>query len=139
MSFDEKNWWVYAALALIVPAIYFATVMGQVQGMPVTEIEYQRPLLTAIGAAIGLSIVASIAIAVASPRGVAKTDQRDRDINRLGEHVGGLFLGVAMVLPFALAMLEFDHFWIANAMYLAFTLSALVGSVVKLIVYRRGF
>jgi drug/metabolite transporter (DMT)-like permease len=139
MSFDEKNWWVYAALAVIVPAIYFATVLGQIQATPVTEIEYQRPMLTAIGAAIGLSIVASIAIAVASPRGVAKTDQRDRDINRLGEHVGGLFLGVAMVPPFALAMLEFDHFWIANAMYLAFTLAALVGSVVKLVVYRRGF
>jgi NADPH:quinone reductase-like Zn-dependent oxidoreductase len=36
-------------------------------------------------------------------------------------------------------MAEFDHFWIANAVYLAFVLSALLGSTAKVIAYRRGF
>ena len=43
-----------------------------------------------------------------------------------------------MVVPFVLALAEFDHFWIANAMYLVFVLSAVVGAAVKLVAYRRG-
>ncbi len=44
-----------------------------------------------------------------------------------------------MVVPFILALVEAIHFWIANAMYLVFTVGAVVGAVVKLIAYRRGF
>jgi len=36
-------------------------------------------------------------------------------------------------------MLGFDHFWIANALYLSFVASSLVSGVVKLVAYRRGF
>ena len=43
-----------------------------------------------------------------------------------------------MVVPFVLTLAEFEYFWIANAMYLVFVLSALVGAAVKLIAYRRG-
>ena len=35
-------------------------------------------------------------------------------------------------------MLEVDWFWIANALYLGFVLSALLGSVTKIGLYRRG-
>jgi hypothetical protein len=37
------------------------------------------------------------------------------------------------------AMAEADHFWIANALYLAFALSAVTESVSKIFAYRRGF
>jgi hypothetical protein len=43
-----------------------------------------------------------------------------------------------MVVPFALTLAEFEYFWIANAMYLAFVLAALIGAVAKLVAYRRG-
>jgi len=56
-----------------------------------------------------------------------------------GFDLAGTVLGVGMVVPFVLTLAEFDHFWIANAMYLAFGLSAAVGAVVKLVAYRRGF
>jgi len=142
MSFEEKHWWSYAAIALAVPAIYLAIVLPQVVATPVDEIEFQVPLLTAAGAGVVLAIIANIvlriAFDIASPEG-ARKDQRDRDINRLGEYIGGIVLAVAMAVPFILAMLEVHHFWIANAMYLAFALSALAGSAVKLVIYRRGF
>jgi hypothetical protein len=35
-------------------------------------------------------------------------------------------------------MAEADHFWIANAIYAAFVLSALVSTPLKLVAYRRG-
>ena len=61
------------------------------------------------------------------------------DIGRLGEYFSGTVLGVAMVVPFVLTLAEFDHFWIGNAIYAAFVLSALVGTAVKLVAYRGGF
>jgi predicted membrane protein len=78
-------------------------------------------------------------IAIAAPDDAGKRDQRDKDINRYGEYVGGLVLGVAAVVPLILALAEVDHFWIANTIYLAFILSATAGSIVKIVAYRRGF
>src|SRR5215475_6765321 len=37
-----------------------------------------------------------------------------------------------------LALAEVDYFWIANAIYLGFVLWAVVGSVIRLVAYRRG-
>jgi hypothetical protein len=36
------------------------------------------------------------------------------------------------------ALAESESFWIANAMYLAFVLSAFTSSVVKVVAHRRG-
>lgn len=139
MSFEERGTWIYAVIALVLPVIYFATILGQLPATAVTEIDYQRPLLTAIGAAIVLAIVGTIVAGVASPKEAGKSDQRDKDINRLGEYVGGTVLAAGMIVPFGLAMAEVAHFWIANAIYLVFVLGALVGTTVKLVAYRRGF
>jgi hypothetical protein len=139
MSFEERGTWIYAVIALVLPVIYFATILGQLPTTAVTEIDYQRPLLTAIGAAIVLAILGTIVSAMVSPKEAGKSDQRDKDINRLGEYVGGTVLAVGMIVPFGLAMAEAAHFWIANAIYLVFVLGALVGTTVKLVAYRRGF
>lgn len=143
MSLEEKHWWTYAAIALVVPAIYFAIILPQIAGTPVDEIEFQLPLLTAGGAGVALGIIANIVLRITSrigsPKGAARKDQRDRDIQRRGEYVAGIVLAVAMAVPFILVMLEVDHFWIANTMYLAFVLWALASSAVKLVSYRRGF
>ena len=139
MSFEEKSTWIYAVLAVAIPVIYFATIVGQVQTTAVTEIAYQGPLLAAIGAAIVIAIVANIAVAISSPKEAGKSDQRDKDINRFGEYVGGIVLSVCLLVPFGLAMAEVDYFWIANAIYLAFIASAITATTVKLVAYRRGF
>jgi hypothetical protein len=143
MSFEEKGTWAVTVIAVAVAVFYFATILGLLPTTAVGEIDYQVPLLTAIGATIGLSIVASIAIAILSSilshEDASKSDVRDRDINRLGEYVGGIVVTTGMLLPFGLAMAEAQHFWIANAMYLIFVLSGLSAAVVKLVIYRRGF
>jgi hypothetical protein len=122
----------------VLPVIYFATILGQLPTTAVTEIDYQRPLLTAVGAAIAMGIGGGIAISVASPKEAGKSDQRDKDVSRFGEFVGGMILAVGMVVPFGLAIAEVPHFWIANAIYLVFVLSAICGTTVKLVAYRRG-
>jgi hypothetical protein len=138
MSFEEKSSWIYLVLVLVVPAVYFTNVLGQVQDTPVTEIAYVRPMITAIVIAIVAAIAAHIVVAVASPKDADKRDERDRNINRFGEYVGGLVLAVGAVGVLVLTMAEVEHFWIANALYAAFVLQGITSSTVKLVAYRRG-
>jgi hypothetical protein len=150
MSYEEKQSWISAIIAGGVPPFYFTYLLSQMRNVSVAEIAYARPLLMAIGASIALTIVAIIVMAIVSaaaaqvtegPHAAAsidKTDERDKRINRHGEYFGGIALGVGMVGPFILTMTEVDHFWIANAMYLAFVLAAITSSMVKIVAYRRG-
>jgi MFS family permease len=96
-------------------------------------------MLTAIGVGIGANIVLSIMAAIISPREAGKTDVRDKEINQRGEYVGFYVMSVAAIAPLGLAMAKAEHFWIANALYLAFVLAALASAVVKIVAYRRGF
>ena len=138
MSFREKNHWIYAVLVTAVSAVYFAGVLGQVRATAVTEIAYQRPLLTAIGIVIVLTIVGTILVAILSPKEADKTDERDKNIDRLGESVGFMVAGFLMLVPLGLAMTDSATFWIANPIYAGFAASTLVSTAVKVVAYRRG-
>jgi hypothetical protein len=139
MSSEEKHSWIYVVVGVLVPLVYFATVLSKVPGTDVATIDYVWPMLTAIGVGIGASIVLSIVAAIISPREAGKTDVRDKEINRRGEYVGFYVMSVAAIVPLGLAMAKAEHFWIANALYLAFVLAALASAVVKIVAYRRGF
>ena len=106
--------------------------MSSIKMIPIDKIKLLNP--RARNKAKFSEIVANIA----EPSGSHDADVRDRDIGRFGEYFAGTVLGVGMVVPFLLTLAEFDYFWIANAMYLAFVVSALIGSIVKLVAYRRG-
>ena len=139
MSYEEKGQWVYLAATTIGYAAYLVVLLGSAGTTPLTELDYQPILLWTVGIAIVASIVGRILIEVVTPSDSHSEDVRDRDIGRLGEYRAGLVLGIGMVVPFILALVQADHFWIANAMYLVFTAQAIVGAVVKLLAYRRGF
>lgn len=139
MSSEEKHSWIYVVVGVLVPLVYFATVLSKVPGTDVATIGYVWPMLTAIGVGIGASIVLSIMAAIISPGEAGKTDVRDKEINRRGEYVGFYVMSVAAIVPLGLAMAKAEHFWIANALYLAFVLAALASAVVKIVAYRRGF
>jgi cell division protein FtsW (lipid II flippase) len=139
MSFEEKNTWVFALVTVGAYAAYLATILGRAQETPLAEVSYVGPMLWTIGAAIAAAIVGRILTAIVWPKEADKADQRDREINRFGEYIGQSFVVIGGVAALGLSMAEVDHFWIANAVYLAFVLSALLGSTAKLVAYRRGF
>ena len=138
MSFGEKRAWIYGVIALAVPLVYFATIAGQLAHTDVGRIAYVRPLLIAVTAGVVLNMVATM-VAASSPRDRDKRDERDRQITRLGEYVAFYVVSAGAAVPLGLAMAKAPYFWIANALYLAFVLAALVSSVVKIVAYRRGF
>ncbi|MGY2744047.1 hypothetical protein ACQCSU_13370 [Pseudarthrobacter sp. O4] len=139
MSFEEKSAWVMGVLAVAAYAVYLAIVFGLSGSTPLTEVPYVAPLLWTVGGSIVASIVLHTAIRAFSAKEAGIKDQRDKEIYRFGESVGQSFLVVGGVAALIMAMAEADHFWIANAIYLAFFLSAILGSVAKIVAYRRGF
>ena len=147
MSSEERGQWVYLVAVVVTYSAYAVIILGQLSGTAPADIDYVPTLLWSIGIGIVLAIVGRIVIEIAG--GISaemagheaghEADVRDRDIGRFGEYFAGTVLGIGMVVPFVLTLAEFDHFWIANAIYLAFVVSAVVGAIVKLVAYRRGF
>ena len=139
MSFEEKNIW---AMAVITPGTFLAylvVVCGRAQGGALSEVAYQWPMVTAIGVAILVSILAHIAVAISAPEEADKKDERDAQIGRHGGYVGSFVITAGALAALVLAMAEVGHFWIANAIYAGFALADLTGSAAKICAYRRGF
>ena len=139
MSFAEKRAWIMLVVTVGAYAVYATIILGRAGNVPLTHVPYVSTLLWTIVGAIIASIVLNIVVATASPRDGDKSDQRDREINRFGEYIGQSFLVIGGVAALLMAMAEMSYFWIANAVYLAFVLSSVLGSVAKIVAYRRGF
>ena len=139
MSFEEKGAWIMAVVSPTAYLAYLAVILGRADGTPLAEVSYVSTMLWSIGAAIVASILLVILVAIASPKDADKKDQRDREINRFGEYIGQSFVVIGGVAALIMSMAELDHFWIANVIYLTFVLSAILGSVTKIVAYRRGF
>lgn len=138
MSFDEKRAWIQAVVAVCGYGTYVAILLGRAGQAPLSEVPYVGTLLWTVGAAIVAGIVLHILSGMLLPGGTGK-DQRDREINRFGEHVGQSLVVVGAVATLLMSLAELRYFWIANTIYLAFVLSAVLGATAKIVAYRRGF
>ncbi len=149
MPFEEKMSWVSMVVTVVVAGLYFATVLGQLGEVPAADIAYQRSLLIAIGASIVLMIIGAIAMAIGtavsaevtgegSVDDIDRKDERDVRISRRGDVVAFYATSAGALGALALAMLEYEYFWIANALYLTFVVAALVSDGVKIHAYRWG-
>jgi len=146
MSSEERGQWVYVVAIVVTYAAYLVITLGHLGQTAPADIDYVPTMLWSIAIGIALAIVGRIGVEIVSRISAEMAgldagpdaDVRDRDIGRFGEYIAGAALGVGMVVPFVMTLAEFDYFWIANAMYLAFVLSAVVGASVKLVAYRRG-
>ncbi|ADB33271.1 hypothetical protein Kfla_4235 [Kribbella flavida DSM 17836] len=138
MAFEEKRAWVFLSVSVVGYLVYLAIVLGRIDGGR-ADTPYVAVMLWTIGAAIVAAIVLEVVLAATGAKedGPQK-DQRDLEIARFGEQVGQSFVVIGGLAALLLAMVEADHFWIANAIYLAFVLSAVLGSVARLFAYRRG-
>ncbi|GIG61525.1 hypothetical protein Lfu02_58970 [Longispora fulva] len=139
MSSEERRAWIMVLVTTCAYAIYATLILRRAGDAPLADTPYAATLLWTIGGAIVASIVLHILFGGVVPKGARRTDERDKEINRLGEHIGSSFVILGGVTAMGMAMLKWDHFWIANVIYLAFVLSSLLGSTAKIVAYRRGF
>jgi hypothetical protein len=132
MSYDEKNSWVFLVTAVLGYSTYWVLLAALGTGV------YVPVLLSTVSGAIVINILASIVISTANRLEADNRDQRDREVKAFGDRVGQAFVIVGAVAALILALFEAPWFWIANAVYLAFVLSAIVGSIARLVGYRKG-
>jgi hypothetical protein len=126
MATEERRAWIMAVVSVITYGVYAAVVAAGASYVPA--------LVWTVGAAIVANIVAGMLFAGRDPK-----DQRDREIGRFGDNIGQSLLVAGALAAMVLAMAEAEYFWIANVIYLGFTLSAVLGSVAKIFAYRKGF
>ncbi|WBM79761.1 hypothetical protein KIV56_16390 [Cryobacterium breve] len=138
MSALEKRAWIRLGTAIAAYTTYLVLILIRDDGMPLAEAPYVAALLWTIGGAIVVSIVLDILVSILSPRDAGQADQRDREIARFGDTVGQSFVVIGGVAALLMALLQLPYFWIANAVYLAFVLSAVLGGIARLVAYRRG-
>ena len=139
MTLEERRAWIRLVTAMGAYGAYVAVVLGRVGGRPLAETSYAATLLWSVGAAIAAAVVIETATGMGK-RGTSRVkDVRDREIGRLGDHVGQSFVVIGAVAAMLMAIAGWDRFWIANVIYLCFVLSAVLGNVTKVIVYRGGF
>jgi hypothetical protein len=138
MSPQEKRAWIMVVVSAAAYTTYVVIVLGRARGTSLVDVPYAGTLVWTVIASIVVSIVLNILVGISTPRGEDKKDQRDREIGRFGEYVGQSFLVIGGVSALFMALAEFDYFWIANVIYLAFVLSSLLGSTARIIAYRRG-
>ena len=138
MTHQEKRAWIMLVVSAIAYAVYAAVILSRAGGHPLARVPYAATLLWTAGAATAASIVAETALGVVNRGESRLKDERDRRIGALGDHVGSSFVVIGAVAGMLMAMAGWDRFWIANAIYLGGFLSALLGSVTKVIAYRKG-
>ncbi|MEW9533909.1 hypothetical protein [Microbispora sp. NPDC049125] len=135
MTLEQRRAWIRLVVTVAAYGGYVAVVLGRTGGRPLTEAPYAAALLWSIGAAIVATIVAEVVIGAVNPKASLVKDVRDREIGRLGDHVGQSFVVIGAVAAMLMAVAGWDRFWIANVIYLCFALSSLLGNVTKVVVY----
>jgi hypothetical protein len=138
MAYEERNTWINAAATLVSYVVYLGIILTRAQSVPLVDIDYVAPLLWTLGSSIVASIVGCIVGACIWGRGCGKKDVRDREIELLGGYVGQSFMCMGGSAALILAILKADYFWIANAIYLGCVLSTVLGSITRIVAYRRG-
>ena len=138
MTHQEKRAWVMLVVSAAAYAAYAGLVLSRAGGHPLTRVPYAAALLWTVGASIAVSVVAETALGVVNRGESRLTDERDRLIGALGDRVGSSFVVIGAVAAMLMAMAGWDRFWIANVIYLCFFLSAILGSVTKVIAYRKN-
>ena len=138
MTHQEKRAWIMLVVSAAAYGVYVALILSRAGGHPLVRVPYAAALLWTVGAAVGASIVAETALGVVNRGDSRLNDERDRQIGTLGDRVGSSFVVIGAVAAMLMAMAGWDRFWIANVIYLCFFLSAILGSITKVIAYRKG-
>jgi hypothetical protein len=138
MSYEEKGTWVYLVTSAAAYLVYLVIILVRLQSTPAAEVSYGWVLLWTTVASAVAGTVGRTLVETASPSDSRRRDVRDKEIYRFGEYASRWFVVGGAAAAFFMALAKVDYFWIANVIYLGFVLWAVVGSVIKLVAYRRG-
>jgi len=138
MSYEEKRVWAYLLSSAGAYLAYLAIVVPRLLHTPAPQVSYLVPLLVSTMASVFIATLVRTVLEAARPSDSRKADVRDREIARFGEYASRWCIVGGAAAGFFMALRQWDYFWIANVIYLGFVLWAVVGSILRLVAYRRG-
>jgi hypothetical protein len=135
MTFPEKSSWVALVVAVPTLVLYAAVLVPQLLGTPLAEISWVEPLLVAIVGFVIANVLGNIVAAASNPREADRNDERDQEIDRLGERVGNWLMIAGGIAGLVLAMAMAHQIWIANAIFLGGMAAVIVSASTKIAAY----
>ena len=139
MAFLEKSNWVVLVVGVPTLLIYAALVVPEVLGKPIAEVSWVQPMIFAIAGFVVANVLGNVVAAASNPSEADKNDERDKEIDHLGERVGNWLIVAGSIAALVLAMTRADHFWIANAIFIGGIAGAVLSSVTKIAAYHGPF
>jgi hypothetical protein len=139
MAFLEKSNWVVLVVGVPTLLVYLAVVLPQVLSNPIAEVSWVQPMILAIVGFVVANVLGNVVAAASNPSEADKNDERDREIDHVGERVGNWLIIAGSIVALVLAMTGADHFWIANAIFVGGIAGALLSSVTKIAAYHGAF
>lgn len=142
MVYHERAAWSGLVAAIATVVAYVVLIFGQAGDGPLIDVDWWPLMLWSIGGGIVLSvlltIVWGIVVGARDRESATASDMRDVDISRMGSRVEHSFQVIAGLGVIVLCAIGADVFWIANTMFLGFAVSAFIGTIARVIAYRRG-
>lgn len=140
MGYHERNTWVQVITTVVMLGIYVPWTLATLPAGATDGPEWLWRMGWVIGATVSVSVVASIAwnLAGGIKRGEANLDERDVRISQAGDRVGQAFLVIAGIVAIIMCATPTLPFWIAHTIFAGFALSALIGGISSLVMYRVG-
>jgi len=144
MTFGQRNAWVSAFVMPTASIAYLAVVLPRLRDQPAAEVSWVGPMLWAIGATVVGTIVGTILISITAAianQGVleSKEDVRDKQIDRYGDRLAQAVTAFGAAAVLVLVMVEADHFWIGNALFVIGSIGATWGAIAKIRAYHGVF
>ncbi len=138
MGYKERGSYMDLIVTVGVAAKYVWDIYRLQLLTPLTGVAFQGPMVRAILLSVVATIILHIIYAILTGSKDTKEDQRDRQVSRFGDWISLFPLASGAFAGLILAMYGAHHFWIANAIYAGFFISAITGNIARIIVYRRG-
>lgn len=138
MNYEERVAWVGLVVSIVSFAVYLTVLLTRATETPMPDTPYVDALVWTIGASIVVMIIVSIVVGIVTHKEGHETDIRDKQIKARAEFTSRGFLIAGALAALIFAVIELDHFWIANVLYLGFFLSAQLEAITKIALYRGG-
>ena len=143
MSLTEVSRWASLTLIVVTTVAYGFIVLPQLSTTAPRDIDWQIPMLWAIGISIVGTIVLSIVIAIVNAiitrREPQKADVREKQIERYGDRIGQSIMAVGTAVVLVMAMLELDAFWIGNTLFALGAIGTSIGAIMSIRALRGVF
>ncbi|WP_228379205.1 hypothetical protein [Demequina rhizosphaerae] len=143
----ERTVWATLVVFPLVGIVYFTVILTQAADRPLEEISWVTPMLWAWGSLIVFIILGTIASAIATAIQAEVSgekaefedgDERDKQIERLGNARAYGLSSFGGLVATVLLMLDLDRFWAANTLFLAGLIAGIVAAGSRAYAYRTG-